>query len=63
MAGGKKLDRRGSGPSWFVMLAILVYFLYSVTAAAITASDCGDGPKEWSFFPPGYECVGQPGLG
>jgi hypothetical protein len=63
MAGGKKLDRRGSGPGWFVMLAVLTYFLYSVAAAAATASDCGDRPKEWRFFPPGYECVGRPGFG
>jgi hypothetical protein len=45
------------------MLAVVVFCLYSVAAAAVTADDCGDGPKEWKFFPPGYECVGRPGFG
>ena len=63
MAGGKKLDRRGSGPFWFLTLAVLLYFLYSLAAAAATADDCGDGPKEWVFFPPKWECQTARGFG
>ena len=33
MAGGKKLDRRGSGPLWFVMLAVVIFVLYSAAVA------------------------------
>lgn len=63
MAGGKKMDRRGSGPYWFLMLAVLLYFLYSVAAAAATADECGDGPKHWEFFPPTWECETVRGFG
>ena len=63
MAGGKKMDRRGSGPYWFLMLAVLIYFLYAVVAAASTARDCDDGPKHWEFFPPGWECDPVRGFG
>ncbi len=48
---------------WFVMLAVLVYFLYSLAAAAATAGDCDGGATEWRFFPPGYECQRSIGLG
>lgn len=63
MAGGKKMDRRGSGPWWFIALAFVVFCLYSLTVAASTADKCNDGPKEWQFFPPAWECVGRPGFG
>ena len=63
MAGGKKLDRTGSGPFWFLMLAVLLYFMYSVAAAAATADDCGTGEKSWTFFPPKWECEPVRGFG
>ena len=30
-----KMDRRGSGPLWFVILVLVVFGLYSVTIAAV----------------------------
>ena len=47
MVGKSSLDRRGSSPIWFVLLAIAVFILYSVTVALTTADDCGDLGKEW----------------
>jgi hypothetical protein len=63
VAGGKRLDRRGSGPLWFVMLAIVVFTLYSVAVAIATSDDCGDAGKDWQVFPPGWECKTRPGFG
>jgi hypothetical protein len=55
MARGSKIDRRGSGPLFFILIALLVYFLYSVTVAAATTGEC-PGTQQWVFFPPGWEC-------
>lgn len=63
MAGGKRLDRRGSGPIWFVMLAIVLFFLYSVAVAVATLDHCGSTAKTWELFPPGWECQTTPGFG
>jgi hypothetical protein len=58
-----KMDRRGSGPLWFVILVVVVFALYSATIALSTADDCGDLGREWQIFPPEWECVGTPGFG
>jgi hypothetical protein len=63
MAGGKKLDRRGSGPLWFLMLAVVIYVLYSAAVAYDGKDDCGGGSKSWHFFPPEWVCDGTPGFG
>ena len=63
MAGGKRLDRRGSGPIFWVLLVVVVFALFSVMMAASTADDCGSGNKQWQFFPPQWECVGNRGVG
>lgn len=63
MAGGKRLDRRGSSPIWFVMLAIVLFFLYSVAVAAVHVNDCGVNPKTWRLFPPSWVCHARPGFG
>ncbi len=60
MVGGKKMDRRGSGPWFFIAIAFLVFFIYSLAIAAATADDCGGGSKSWNLFPPGWECTGRP---
>jgi len=60
MAGGKKMDRRGSGPWFFIAIAFLVFFIYSLAIAAATADDCGGGAKSWNLVPPGWECTGRP---
>lgn len=57
MARGRKLDRRGNGPWWFIALAFVLFCLYSLAVAGATAEDCGeDAPKHWEFFPPAWEC-------
>jgi hypothetical protein len=63
MAGGKKLDRRGSGPIWFLMLLVVIFALYSVAVAIAGQVDCNEGPKSWNFFPPEWECDTTPGFG
>ncbi len=63
MAGGKRLDRRGSGPVWFLMLIVTIYVLYSAAVAYDGQYDCGDGPKSWQWFPPEWVCEGTPGFG
>ena len=64
MVGKSKLDRRGSGPFFWIALVVLVFSLYSLTVAAATADDCGEGvDKEWIIFPPGWECESRPGFG
>ena len=56
-------DRRGSGPMWFIALAVVIFALYSVTVALSTADDCGDFEKTWQVFPPEWECHARPGFG
>ena len=64
MAKMNKLDRRGSGPFFWIAIVVVVFALYSLTVAATTAEDCGDGvDKEWIVFPPGWECHSRPGFG
>jgi hypothetical protein len=63
MVGKSRLDRRGSGPLWFLALAILLYGLFSLTVAASTADDCGRLDKEWQFFPPEWECTPNRSIG
>jgi hypothetical protein len=63
MAGGNKLDRRGSGPVWFLMLAVVIFALYSVVIALAGREDCNRGPKHWQVFPPAWECDTRPGFG
>ena len=56
MLGKNKMDRRGSGPLWFLMLVVTVYILYSAAIAIATGDDCGRGSKHWVIAPPGWEC-------
>lgn len=60
---GARRDRRGSGPLWFVILAVVVFALYSITVALSDADHCGTYRREWQIFPPGWECVSPPGFG
>jgi len=60
---GKKLDRRGSGPLWFVMLAVVIFVLYSVAVAVAGQDDCNGGAKSWQVIPPGWTCDTTPGFG
>lgn len=64
MAGGKKLDRRGSGPLWFLMLAMVIFVLYSAAVAVAGEDDCNGGSKSWQVFPPDWVCdTTTPGFG
>jgi hypothetical protein len=56
MVGKSKLDRRGSGPWFYVAIVVLVYGLLSLTIAGTTYDDCGARPKEWRVVPPEWEC-------
>ena len=58
-----KIDRRGSGPWFYLAIAVLVFGLYSLTVALTTADKCGDNPKEWIILPPEWECSTRPGFG
>lgn len=52
-----RLDRRGSGPWFWLALVVLVFSLYSLAVAGATADDCGEGvDKTWQVFPPEWEC-------
>ena len=53
------MDRRGSGPWFFIAIGLLVFCIYSLSVAVLGADDCGGGPKSWEFFPPGWECDGR----
>lgn len=58
MAKMHRLDRTGSGPSWFVALAVLLFAMYSLVVAATTAEDCDayGGRDHWAIIPPEWEC-------
>ncbi len=60
---GRKYDRRGSGPWWFLAIALLAFAMYSLTVATATRDDCGNAPKHWEFFPPEWECERPIGFG
>jgi hypothetical protein len=61
----KDLYRRGSGPMWFVALAVVIFALYSLAVAGSTADKCdaSGGDKTWQVVPPHWECNGRPGFG
>ena len=54
MVGKSKMDRRGSGPIWFVLLAVVVFVLYSLMVALVdrrrvrrrSAQGVGDLPAQ-----------------
>ena len=56
MVGKSKLDRRGSGPWFYVAIVVLIYGLLSLTIAGTTYDDCGGRAKEWNVFPPEWDC-------
>ena len=60
-----KHDRQHSGPWFYLAIAIVVYLAFSVTVAATTVDDCGEGvQKSWQVFPPKWHCEGRlPGYG
>jgi hypothetical protein len=58
MAKMNKLDRRGSGPLWFLTLAIVLYAMYSMAVAYGTWDTCDayGGDKVWRIIPPEWDC-------
>ena len=55
-----RMDRRGSGPFFWVALAVLLFSLYSAAIAWSTVNDCDDYQgKSWQVMPPEWECTGQ----
>jgi hypothetical protein len=47
---------------FLLLAAAMIYTLVSVGIAVSTADKCGrrlDNAKEWSYFPPQWECVGS----
>jgi hypothetical protein len=65
MVKGGRVDRRGSGLVFWVLLLVVILGLYSISVAILTQDDCGEGvAKTWSVFPPEWECDPQlPGYG
>jgi len=64
MAKMNNLDRRGSGPFFFITIIVLGFALYSLAIAASTADKCNGGQgRDWQIFPPKWECTGNPGFG
>ncbi len=63
MTGGKKVDRRGSGPLWFLALVVVIFVLYSAAVAIAGREDCNGGDKSWELFPPDWKCEPTPGFG
>ena len=60
----KNLDRASTGFWFYLALVVVVFALYSLTVAATTAEDCGEGvEKEWVVFPPEWECKSRTGFG
>ena len=60
-----RFDHRHEGPWFYLAIAALIFLVYCGAIAVGTADDCGDGVhKEWTFFPPQWECEGRlPGYG
>ena len=46
------------GVVWWVLLAVTLYALLSISIGVATADACGrlNDDKTWQFFPPGWEC-------
>ena len=64
MAKMNRLDRRGSGPMFWVALVVLIFALYSAAIAWATVNDCDDYQgKTWQVLPPEWECTGQRSVG
>jgi hypothetical protein len=64
MAKMNRMDRRGSGPWFFIAIAFLFFCLYSLAIAWATVDNCDAYPgRTWQFFPPAWECSNTPGLG
>ena len=63
MVGKSKMDRRGSGPLWFLLLGIVIYALFSLMIALGTVDKCDDFGREWQIFPPEWKCVADPNFG
>ena len=64
MGKSKRMDSTGAGPFFWIAIVVLGFALYSLTVAAVTADDCGEGvDKEWIIFPPEWECNSRPGFG
>jgi hypothetical protein len=54
----KGLGRGGFGPGFFIILAVVLYVLWSGVMAISTADNCGQlrAEKHWVYFPPKWEC-------
>lgn len=50
---------------FWTFVAVIVFALYSAGVAIMTAEDCDDvsgGTKEWTVFPPEWQCGGDEGV-
>ena len=64
MAKMNKLDRRGSGPYFWLAIIVLGFSLYSLAIAWATVDKCdGYASRSWQVLPPEWECEGRPGFG
>ena len=44
------------GPGFLLIVALLVYIIFSIATAVMTVKDCNPNGKHWSFVPPRWEC-------
>jgi hypothetical protein len=64
MARMNKLDRRGSGPFFYLAIVVLVFSLYEGAIAWSTVDKCdGYASKTWQVLPPKWECHNPIGFG
>ena len=60
MAKMNRMDRRGSGPFFYLAIAVMLFSLYSGAIAWATIDDCDDyAGRTWQVLPPEWECTGQ----
>ena len=51
-----KTGAGGRGVGFIVIVAVMVYILFSCATAVITVKDCDPYTQSWSFVPPRWVC-------
>jgi hypothetical protein len=46
----------GRGPAFILVLAVVIYIMFSAATAVTTVKDCDPNGKHWSFLPPQWVC-------
>jgi hypothetical protein len=51
-----KTSAAGRGPVFLLVLAVVIYAMFSIATAMTNIKDCEPNGKHWSFFPPHWIC-------